>query len=202
MKKRNITLKKLMLGSVTLLSAIGIFSLPSYVSASTSYSHAGANSTLASQMINTSKIKNVKTQGNLPLDTPLLLKGFSYSGGFLGYLGLTTSLTSLYHWNYLYMDTSYTEIYLEDAGNGKVYMRAAKPDWEGYEFVSISSRGYLYLGTKEVAEPLSVITENDPTKPAQKMYEFLDSHNRAIGVYDKYITVGSGTNPVLWKVIP
>lgn len=190
--KKNITLKKLSLSCAILLSIIGT----SQVGASTFDQHNALNNVTTRQIDNVSKTINTKKQGDLPLNTPLLLKGFNYSGDFLGYLGLTSYL----NWNYLYMDNSYTKIYLEDAGNGKVYMKCANPDWKGYEYVAISTLGYLYLGIKHTAESFSIITENDPTHLTQKMYEFVDSHNRAIGMYDKYITVGSGSSPTLWKV--
>jgi hypothetical protein len=181
-------LKKLLLSIIALFTITFISNSPAHVFASTFNNY--PNSQFKS---------NAKE--NLPLNTPLLFRGFDYNTHFLGYLGLTVKLNwDARPWNYLYMDT-YKEIYLEDAGHGKVYMKSGKADWEGYEYVGISTRGYLYLGTKNTAEAFTVTSENDPINPGQKLYEFFDSHYRGIGVYDNYITVGRGTIPTAWKII-
>ncbi|MEY8459355.1 hypothetical protein [Lactococcus ileimucosae] len=177
-------LKRIMLSIAVLLGVFCASNAPSHAFAST----VGTPTTSQS---------NEKIEETLPLNTPLVFRGFDYNNNFLGYLGLTSS----FGWNYLYMDT-YGEIYLEDAGHGKFFIRAGKPSWDEYDYVTISSRGYLYLGIKEHAEPFTITSENDPVNPGQKLYDIFDSKFRGVGVYGRYVTVGGRTVPIFWQIIP
>lgn len=160
-----------------------------------------ARAATAEYQQNKTMLQNLSTEELLPLDTPLLFRGYDYNNQFLGYLGLTSSKDWDGHaWDYLYMD-AYRPLYLEDAGNNKVYMRSGKPNCSRHNYVVISSRGYLYLGGKEYAEAFITYEQSDPIFPQQKRYRFFDRHYRPIGIYGKYITAGLGTTPATWKII-
>lgn len=98
------------------------------------------------------------------------------------------------------MDT-YKPLYLEDAGNNKVYMRSGKPNCSKHNYVAISSRGYLYLGEKKYAEAFLTYEQDAPINPQQKRYRFFNHYYSPIGTYGKYITTGLGTAPATWKII-
>ncbi|MEY8538763.1 hypothetical protein AALM99_09955 [Lactococcus muris] len=181
---------RLIVGSSVLLSALCVFAFPKSAVAAADFSHSHV---LLSQ--------NPKDEGVLPLDTPLLFSAFDYNNHFLGSLGLTTTLDwNLLPWEFLYL-SAFKEVYLEDAGQGKVYIRSGQAYWEGYDYVVISPKGYLLLGNKKYAEAFTVIAESNPFNPNQKIYEFFDRNYRGIGTYGKYITVGPGTRPTVWNIV-
>ncbi|HAP14872.1 MULTISPECIES: hypothetical protein [Lactococcus] len=71
-------LKRLMLSFAVLLGVLCLSGAPNHAFAST----VGAPPSSQS---------NENTDDTLPLDTPLVLRGFDYNNNFLGYLGLTSS---------------------------------------------------------------------------------------------------------------
>ncbi|MEY8444439.1 hypothetical protein AALA52_09390 [Lactococcus ileimucosae] len=181
---------RLILGGAVLLSALCVFVFPRPTVAAADVAH---RHTLSSQ--------HLKAEGDLPLDTPLLFSALDYNHHFLGSLGLTTTLDwDLLPWEFLYL-SNYKEVYLEAAGQGKVYMRSGQAYWREDDYVVISPSGYLYLGNKKAAEAFTVTADSDPSNPDQKIYEFFDRNYRGIGTYGKYITVGTGTQPAVWKII-
>ncbi|MEY8444442.1 hypothetical protein AALA52_09405 [Lactococcus ileimucosae] len=182
-------LKRLMLSIAVLLSVFCASNAPNHAFASTVGTPPSSQS-------------NENTDDALPIGTPLLFRDFDYDNKFLGYLGLTVHFSwDSRPWDYLYIGT-YEEMSIEDAGHGKFYIRAGKPTWDGYDYVAITGWGYMYLGTKEQAETFTITSENDPVNPNQKLYNIFDSKFRGVGVYGKYVTVGKGTVPTSWQIIP
>lgn len=185
-------LKRLMLGIFVLLGVIYVASSPTHVSASTSV--------LSGNTALTPRVKSTPPQ-DLPLNTPLVFMGFSAKESFLGYLGLAVSL----NWDYLYIEQeagAAKEIYLEDAGDGKVYMKSGKADWPGYDYVAISTQGYLYLGLKDFATAFTVSGVNDTKNSNYRFYEFFDKDFKGVGVYGEFAAVGKGTTFTAWKLVP
>lgn len=185
-------LKRLMLSIFVLLGIVYVANSPTHASATTSG--------LSGSPALTSRVKSTPPK-DLPLNTPLVFMGFSEKESFLGYLGLSASL----NWNYLHMEhdaDAAKEIYIEDAGNGRVYLRSGKADWKGYDYVAISSQGFLYLGLKDYAATFAVSGVDDAKNSNYRFYEFFDKDFRGLGMYGDFATIGKGTTFAAWKLVP
>lgn len=180
--------KRLISGAAMLLTVLSIFALSTQAMTATADAHKDSTASL-------------KTENSLPLDTPLYFRLFDYNNHFLGNLGLETYLSWDHNWDYVSLSNR-KEVYFKDAGHGRVYIRFGNSFSAERNYVVISSNGSLYLGEPLDATAFAVLVKSDPFYPNQNIYKFFDRKANEVGVYGQFVTVGRGTIPCIWRIVP
>ncbi|MBL3717119.1 hypothetical protein GHK52_09980 [Lactococcus garvieae] len=180
--------KRLISGAAMLLTVLSIFALSTQAMTATADAHKDSTASL-------------KTENSLPLDTPLYFRLFDYDNHFLGNLGLETYLSWDHNWDYVSLSNR-KEVYFKDAGHGRVYIRFGNSFSAERNHVVISSNGSLYLGEPKDATAFAVLVKSDPFYPNQNIYKFFDRKANEVGVYGQFVTVGRGTIPCIWRIVP
>ena len=176
--------KRLISGAAMLLTVLSIFALSPQAMTATADAHKDSTASL-------------KTENSLPLYFRL----FDYDNHFLGNLGLETYLSWDHNWDYVSLSNR-KEVYFKDAGHGRVYIRFGNSFSAERNYVVISSNGSLYLGEPKDATAFAVLVKSDPFYPNQNIYKFFDRKANEVGVYGQFVTVGRGTIPCIWRIVP
>lgn len=173
------------------------------------YTEAGASET-SDDKITTEGIKNNLEQAGLlsiasttdvPLNRPRLMSSVNTNNDFNSMLYLNQ--TKYAGWYYPMMQNQreplYDQIIFEKSPRG-VYIRVMES--KGYHdrvYFNISRRGYVYLDRKENAREFSVTKLPPSNNLFHDTFRVTDIRTgQPLGIYNSYITIGSGTIPRNW----
>ncbi|MHA6124510.1 hypothetical protein [Enterococcus mundtii] len=138
---------------------------------------------------------------DVPINTPRLMLSVNTNNDFNSMLYLNQ--TKYAGWYYPTMQTQrepwYDQIVFEKSPRG-VYIRVLQSkENDNKLYFNISNRGYVYLDRRENAREFSV-TKLPPTNNLYyDTFRVTDlSTGQSLGIYNNYITIGSGTIPRNW----
>ncbi|WP_301359854.1 hypothetical protein [Enterococcus spodopteracolus] len=145
--------------------------------------------------------ENTNSIMDVPINTPRLMSSVNTNNDFDSMLYLNQ--TKYAGWYYPTMQKQreqwYDQIVFEKSPRG-VYIRVLQSKENNNRlYFNISNRGYVYLDRKENAREFSV-TKLPPTNNLYyDTFRVTDlSTGQSLGIYNNYITIGSGTIPRNW----
>ncbi len=145
--------------------------------------------------------ENTNLIADIPINNPRIMASVNTNNDYHSMLFLNQ--TRYAGWYYPTMQEQreqwYDQIVFEKSPRG-VYIRVLQSKGNNNRlYFNISNRGYVYLDIKENAREFSV-TKLPPTSNLYyDTYRVTDlSTNQSLGIYNNYITIGSGTIPRNW----
>ena len=144
---------------------------------------------------------NASSITDVPINTPRIMSSVNTSNDFNSMLYLNQ--TKYAGWYYPTMQNQrepwYDQIVFEKSPRG-VYIRVLQSKENNNRlYFNISNRGYVYLDRKENAREFSVSKLPPTNNLHYDTFRVTDlSTGQSLGIYNNYITIGSGTIPRNW----
>lgn len=127
----------------------------------------------------------IDSHAALPTGKVAIVGGDANTGKIKGYFNGKRDLNN---WEYAMLGSKSDGVYLEKvSGTGSYYkIKSANPIFKGYDYFTVSNRGYIYLSKKSDASTFLI------NEKASGLSTF--SHNGSpVNTYGDYITVGNAT---------
>lgn len=140
----------------------------------------------------TENLKNIQ----IPVEQEATISGMDENGIRIGFV----NVGPFAGWDYAYIrenDASNKFVFEKGSTNRTFKIRAASPNWGGFDYFNISRRGYIYLDRKENAREFTIQNQQAGN------FKLIDANTgQEVGIYRwgryDYLTIGPGTKIAFW----